>query len=942
MSINDSELLKEFAVESQEHLADIENQLLTLEAQGDSMDISLVNTVFRAIHSIKGAAGFMGLDVLGELAHRAEEVLNRLRNNELRPTSTVINTLLRSADRIKELIDNVESSNDADVSIYLTALERILAGEFDAEAGLASEKLIPDDQIPNNDKELMEDQVTSLPIDTFQTNQERETPYTAVPVVAATGQTTPTRDFLIECTDCLEQLERDLLSLETSPSADGVLNNAFRSMHTIKGSAGCLGFNCVETLAHSAENLLAAIRNKLIPFDNSIGDLMFKTVDGLRRMLQSIESSGVENAEESVGLLASLNRIATQYTSDESEPEQTISSDGPASTRHDDVEAKSETQNTALLSALESFVKNDTVALPPSSENRTPSPSSSVTTKTAAPSTEVSAAESTIRVDVSLLDKLMTRVGELVLARNQILQFTKNIKDTGLHNATQRLNLITSELQEGVMKTRMQPIGNVWTKFPRLVRDLAATCEKEVRIEMEGKETELDKTIIEAIKDPLTHLVRNTVDHGIEKPEVRKRNGKAREGCLTLKAYHEGGQVNIEIVDDGAGLNIARIKSKAVEKGLISAEQAARLGDREACQLIFLPGFSTAEKVSSVSGRGVGMDVVKTNIEKIGGTVDLNSQAGVGTTIRIKIPLTLAIIPALVITSDNDRYAIPQVSLLELVRLEGERVKTSIEWIQGAPVYRLRDKLLPLVSLRSILGHEDEAFQVHKDSMSIVVLRADKHNFGLVVDHINDSEEIVVKPLSRQMKNVSIYSGSTIMGDGRVSLILDVMALAQASKVLADGAERQHLESTAAIASKKSTNRSLLVHKVGANRRLAFPLDQVTRLERLDSASLEYSGTVEVVQYRGEILPLIRVSDVLGVEACPPDSSLVDVIVHSSQGNSIGLIVDEILDVVECEMADNTNAAMCGRDSLIIQGQVTNVLDLPALIDSVRLSYSNA
>ena len=328
------------------------------------------------------------------------------------------------------------------------------------------------------------------------------------------------------------------------------------------------------------------------------------------------------------------------------------------------------------------------------------------------------------------------------------------------------------------------------------------------------------------------------------------------------------------------------------------------------------------------------MDVVKTNIEKIGGTVDLNSHAGIGTTIRIKIPLTLAIIPALVITSDNDRYAIPQVNLLELVRLEGEKVKTAIEWIQGAPVYRLRDKLLPLVSLRGILGHDDDTFDAHKEAMSIVVLRADKHNFGLVVDKINDSEEIVVKPLSKQMKGVSIYSGSTIMGDGRVSLILDVMALAQASKVLEAGSERRHMESVASIASRKSSRRSLLVHKVGENRRLAFPLDQVTRLERLDSSSLEYSGTVEVVQYRGEILPLIRLANVLGVESCPPDMSLVDVIVHTSHGNSIGIIVDEILDVVECEMFDRANVSMHGRDSLIIHGQVTNVLDLPSLIEN--------
>lgn len=923
MSINDTELLKEFAVESQEHLADIETQLLTLESQGENMDIALVNTVFRAIHSIKGAAGFMGLDVLGELAHRAEEVLNRLRNNELRPTSVVINTLLRSADRLKELIDNIESSNNEDVSVYLTALEQILAGEVGGMTTLTGEALV-------NVEQNLGAEIQSANLPSIDLNEAKQV---SIPADEQSRQTSTTRDFLIECTDCLEQLERDLLCLETSPNAESVLNNAFRSMHTIKGSAGCLGFNCVETLAHCAENVLSSIRNEIIPFDSSISDLMFKTVDGLRRMLQSIESTGTENAEESVAILDKLNRITQQCMLLDSNQRQTTSQSVAAIKTVEGATIVSEVPPDSTNTPRNATAKSELdKQLPPTME--APSPSSTATKKASSPSSEVSAAESTIRVDVGLLDKLMTRVGELVLARNQILQFTKAVKDTGLHNATQRLNLITSELQEGVMKTRMQPIGNVWTKFPRLVRDLAATCEKEVRIEMEGKETELDKTIIEAIKDPLTHLVRNTVDHGIEKPEVRKKNGKPTEGCLILKAYHEGGQVNIEIVDDGAGLNISRIKEKAVEKGLITPDQSSRLGDHEACQLIFLPGFSTAEKVSSVSGRGVGMDVVKTNIEKIGGTVDLNSHSGIGTTIRIKIPLTLAIIPALVITSDKDRYAIPQVNLLELVRLEGEKVRTAIEWIQGAPVYRLRDKLLPLVSLRGILGHNDDTFDEHNEAMSIVVLRADKHNFGLVVDKINDSEEIVVKPLSKQMKGVSIYSGSTIMGDGRVSLILDVMALAQASKVLAAGSERPHMESVASIASRKSSRRSLLIHKVGENRRLAFPLDQVTRLERLDSSSLEYSGTVEVIQYRGEILPLIRLANVLGVEACPPDKSLVDVIVHTSHGNSIGIIVDEILDVVECETFDKTNASMQGRDSLIIHGQVTNVLDLPSLIEN--------
>src|SRR5579864_4796331 len=421
-----------------------------------------------------------------------------------------------------------------------------------------------------------------------------------------------------------------------------------------------------------------------------------------------------------------------------------------------------------------------------------------------------SASDSTIRVDVGQLDRLMNRVGELVLLRNQIVQYTNSTEDSELLATSQRLNLLTTELQEGVMKTRMQPIGNIWSKFPRTVRDVALGCGKQVRIEMEGKETELDKTIIEAIKDPLTHIVRNSVDHGIESPEARTAAGKNPEGRLFLRAFHEGGQVNIEITDDGAGLDFEKIRNKAIQKGMISADQAARMTEREITNLIWLPGFSTADKVTNVSGRGVGMDVVKTNIEKIGGTVDVQSKLGKGSTVRMKIPLTLAIIPALIVTTAGDRYAIPQVSLLELVRLEGEQARKGLELVNGAPVYRLRGKLLPLVYLKRELRADTQEQGVaspktESQSVNIVVLRADDRAFGLIVDEINDTEEIVVKPLSKQLKSINTYAGATIMGDGRVALILDVLGLAQRANVvnevrdraIADKDEKQSLSTAA-------------------------------------------------------------------------------------------------------------------------------------------------
>ncbi|MDZ4850468.1 MAG: chemotaxis protein CheW [Pirellulaceae bacterium] len=907
MSNEDTELLKEFVVESQEHLSDIENQLLTLESQGDNMDVALVNTVFRAIHSIKGAAGFMGLETLGGLAHHAEEVLNRLRNKELRPTSLVINTLLKAADRLKDLIDQIETSNDADVNEHLAALERILSGQSDDVVEALAPVFAASVDIPH----IVEPQTLS---------------------------DEALREFLVECFDNLEQVERDLILLERDPKSESVLNSVFRNMHTIKGSAGFLAYATLERVAHATEDILGSVRSGHIAMDAEVSELMFKSIDAIKKILQSIETSGNDGSDPFTSLIADFetlhaSKLAKAKAGKAPENQQ---DSNMANATNTPKPTPNPTPNTVEPKPTSITSPASTQAATPSSMTNSADGEPVVYSRRG----EDSAADSTIRVDVALLDKLMTRVGELVLARNQILQFNSTIKDNALYGATQRLNLITTELQEGVMKTRMQPIGTVWSKFPRMVRDLAAICEKDVRIEMEGKDTELDKTIIEAIKDPLTHLVRNTVDHGIERPEVRKEKGKPAEGCLTLRAYHEGGQVNIEICDDGAGLNLDRIKAKAVERGLMTQESASKMADRDVGNLIFLPGFSTAEKVSNVSGRGVGMDVVKTNIEKIGGTVDLQSNAGLGTTVKIKIPLTLAIIPALIVTSDSDRYAIPQVNLLELVRLEGEQTRKGIEWIQGAPVYRLRGRLLPLVNLRHELGIDDETKNPGDGVVNIVVLRADDRQFGLIVDRINDSEEIVVKPLSKQLKNVSVYSGTTIMGDGRVALILDVLGLAHSAHVVSGVRDRTLSDSTDRNSNNKSQIQTLLVLGVGPNRRFALPIGQVTRLEKIPIDSVERADHQEVVQYRGEILPLIRLSDTLGVESRNEQQRLIDVVVYTEDGRSVGLVVDQIVDIVETELVNTRPAHRAGLiQSAVIQGHVTDLLDLPAVIRMVDPSF---
>jgi two-component system chemotaxis sensor kinase CheA len=548
-----------------------------------------------------------------------------------------------------------------------------------------------------------------------------------------------------------------------------------------------------------------------------------------------------------------------------------------------------------------------------------------------------SVVESSVRVDVDLLDTLMRMVGELVLARNQLVSELDDAKDTALARSAQRLSLVTSELQEQVMKTRMQSVDSVWSKLPRVVRDLSRQCGRQVRLEMDGRETELDRSVLEAIKDPLTHLVRNAIDHGIEPPEVRLAAGKPEEGVLTLRAYHEAGQVHLEIIDDGAGIDPAVIAAKALERGLVSAPQLERMSSREVMQLIFLPGFSTAGQVTNVSGRGVGMDVVKTRTEGIGGSVDVTSTPGKGSTFRLTIPLTLAIIPALTIGCDGRRYAIPQVSVLELVRLSGEHARGGIEHISGAPVYRLRGTLLPLVRLDEQLGlmpagsadHHAEPPMEDGRGGFIVVLQAEQQRFGLVVDDVLDTQEIVVKPLGRHLKGLPMYAGATILGDGSVVLILDATTLARRADVLAK------TTGTAAVNMVAETTQidPVLVVELSGGRRAAIPLDMVTRLEEIPNASIERVGGREVVQYRGHIMPMVRLATLLGAFGNGEETDSVQLVVYTRGERSVGFAVDQIIDIAterNGSRSDIDDHALLG--SIVVGDRVVELLDVQAAV----------
>ncbi|QJW93614.1 Signal transduction histidine kinase CheA [Frigoriglobus tundricola] len=555
------------------------------------------------------------------------------------------------------------------------------------------------------------------------------------------------RDFLLESHESLAQLDLDLVTLEQEPGERETLARVFRTIHTVKGTAGFLGLAKLQNVSHAAETLLGRLRAGELTFTAEIAGALLGVVDAIRQMLAQLEATEQEGDGDYSAHVRALEQLTRDPGSSRARKPQEPVPDSPAP-----APAPPEPPRAA----------------PGDEEPRAPHIS-----------------DTSVRVDTGLLDTLMTLVGELVLARNQIVQFNRAQEGTAYHSAVQRLNTLTTELQAGVTKTRMQPIGNLWAKFPRLVRDLAVACGKQVRLELEGHDTELDRSIIEAVRDPLTHMVRNAVDHGIEPPAGRAAAGKPAEGRVRLHAFHEGGKVVIEITDDGAGIDPVRVRDKALAAQLIAPDRAAAMTERELLRLVFLPGFSTADRVSPLSGRGVGMDVVRTNIEKIGGTVDLDSQRGLGTTLRMRIPLTLAIVPALIVTTGGDRYAIPQVNLIELLRIDGAVTWGAVENVYGAPVYRLRDALLPLVYLHRVLGVDPA--DAPGDALHVVVVQADDYRFGLVVDAIHDTEEIVVKPLQKPLKPVGVFAGATIMGDGQVALILDVPGVGQRARAAGRG-----------------------------------------------------------------------------------------------------------------------------------------------------------
>ena len=736
-------------------------------------------------------------------------------------------------------------------------------------------------------------------------------------------------EFLVESTENLDQLDRDLLALEAEPGDPQRLASIFRTVHTIKGNSGFFGFSKLGALTHSGEHLLGRLREGKLSLDDRITGTLYSMVDAVRSILRAIEATGTEGDQDFRELSRQLADVALEEAA---AADSGRASEQPPATEV--IPAGSGAAGEGTPPAVGSLPQADVAADAP--------------LESAAPTTRATPAagqtvESTVRVDVDLLASILNLVGELVLARNELRSLETD--DLAVQAVSQRINAVTNALQETAVKTRMQPVEHVFSRFPRTVRDLAKACGREVLFTIDGADTELDRTLIESIRDPLAHLIRNAVDHGIEPPALRLTAGKPRAGKLSLRAYNESGRVTIEVADDGAGIAVERVREKAVARGLVAAAAAAALTDDQVLQFIFEPGFSTAQEVTSVSGRGVGMDVVRTNIEAIGGTVDIQSRRGVGTTVRVHVPLTLAIMPALVVHSAGQRFAIPQAAVNELVPVRRAGGESRIEGLADQPVIRVRGRLVPLVFLDEFLGLRPRP--AGRDEGTVVLVRADDREFGIVVDTSTRADEhprgcrdllesaslstIVVKPIGAVLAGLGIYSGATVLGDGGVVLILDLRGVARVAEL---PPWQQRGAPDAEPPAGTPPGERYLVCRTRAGRRVALPLAEIVRLERFRARDVQVAGPRRLVRRADGFTPL-EDADRLFDPDLPPDGmpadaeAVLNLVVVRVAGGDVGIAVERIVDVLAAESPLQASLAGIGSaGTAAIGGLATEVIDL--------------
>jgi len=779
------------------------------------------------------------------------------------------------------------------------------------------------------------------------------------------------REFLTETSESLDTVDNQLVRFEQDPNNAKILDNIFRLVHTIKGTCGFLGLPRLEALAHAGETLMGKFRDGM-PVTAEAVTLILSSIDRIKEILGGLEATEAEPEGNDQDLIVQLHQMAE---SGDAAP--AVPAAAPPAKPAPSKQAATVTEGKLTYQVLERELRPGEVSLdelerafreteaevtPPPQPKKAvaaepkaePEPAPSASPKASArrsaevhsdqeasakepksaavkkPKTavEVDAGEAdrvanqSIRVNVDTLEHLMTMVSELVLTRNQLLEISRRNEDTEFKVPLQRLSNVTAELQEGVMKTRMQPIGNAWQKLPRIVRDLSSELHKQIELEMHGADTELDRQVLDLIKDPLTHMVRNSADHGLETPAERLAAGKPETGTIRLSAYHEGGHIIICIADNGRGLNTEKIKAKALHNGLVTEAELEKMTEAQIHKFIFAPGFSTAAAVTSVSGRGVGMDVVRTNIDQIGGTIDIKSVAGEGSSVTIKIPLTLAIVSALIVEAGGDRFAIPQLSVVAVARARANS-EHRIERIKDTAVLRLRNKLLPLMHLKKLLKIDDGS-STDPENGFIVVTQVGSQTFGIVVDGVFHTEEIVVKPMSTKLRHIDMFSGNTILGDGAVIMIIDPNGIAKALGASGNAGHEIADENAAHRAGSAEQSTSLLVFRAGSDQPKAVPLGLVTRLEEIAAEKIELSNGRSMVQYREQLMPLVQMS---GVNIRTSGSQ--PILVFADDGRAMGLVVDEIIDIVEerlhIEVAGSGDGIL---GSAVIKGQATEVIDV--------------
>ncbi|MBN1959200.1 MAG: chemotaxis protein CheW [Desulfuromonadales bacterium] len=918
----DDELLQEFITETREHLYSIENDLLSIEEQGENVDLELVNKVFRAAHSIKGGSGFFGLDKVKELAHRAETVLDMLRSGKMVPNSEITNVLLAAFDQLREMVNMPGDSRNADISELLQSLNALASSYLSS-----AEK-------------------DSLHNETVLKGESEKSPEISLPQVD------------------IDRSER-------------MGQNIYR-----------LSIDLIHDIEHQGMTVLDLF-NKL--WDQ--GELLDSALDFAA--VGSLEDEIANQLPMQLVYSTSLDarQVAELFSIDDERLER-LSSNPQEEPVAETVTETFEVENNVAENDLDAAGQekaNVGLSKPPGSEiNKQEKPDKSVE----ASSSAVTKVEETLRVSVPLLEKLMNLAGELVLGRNQLRAAIASNNDLALTKADQHLNQVTTELQDAIMQTRLQPIGHLFGKFPRVVRDMARTLGKDIQVDIRGKDVELDRSLIEGLSDPLTHMIRNAVDHGLEIPGERIESGKPTAGTLIISASHEAGQVVIEISDDGRGMDPEKIAHSALKKGQIREEKLAGMSDQEKLELILMPGFSTAEQVSEFSGRGVGMDVVKTNLNKLGGQVEISSTVGKGTRFRIKLPLTLAIIPSLIISLENERFAIPQVNVEELIRIRAEEVKNRVEIVGGSEVLLLRDKTLPLVRFDEFLGivpsyvdpqtgrrevdrrlsladrrssrydlnsvipqqtsAESQLHTLNKrgdgrrhtpdSALEVAIVSSNGTRYGLVVDGFQDTEEIVVKPLGRHLEGLNEYAGATILGDGSVALIIDTAGLAEKVELMSAAGSQRAAELKQDAERKRLENQhALLMFHNASDEQCAISLDNVLRIERIHHDQIEMHGQRRTMQYRGASLPLVTMADTARVKEIEQDQELV-VIVSKIKGNEIGLLGAMPVDVIErCVEIDTVTHRTPGiLGSTIVDDTTVLIADIYELVDTVNPSWGVA